>query len=255
MRLAFSSLACPGWSVEQIADAAKRYGYDAIEWRLADGELLGPRTDDRVWARIATCGVPAVCLDTSCVFVQADDDARAKAVRAATKMGEQARTIGARAIRVFGGAVPEGSTRDGVLERTRAALTEAAATMPDDVALLIETHDAWSSGAGIAELVAGLDGVGVLWDVAHTFRSGESPRETLERTGVPELVHLKDADGDKLTHLGEGTVPLDETIAALRDVGYNGPLSLEWEKLWHPYLDEPDVALPRAVDVLRALTS
>ena len=53
--------------------------------------------------------------------------------------------------------------------------------------------------------------------------------------------------GPKLVHLGDGDVPLDETIAALRDVGYDGALTLEWEKLWHPELDEPDVALPRAI--------
>src|SRR5688500_4201825 len=100
MRIAFSSLACPGWTVEQIADAAGRYGYDAVEWRLADGELLGPRTPDAVWERIATCGVPAVCVDTSAVFVTDDDTRRAKAIAIATAMGDRAQQIGAPAIRV-----------------------------------------------------------------------------------------------------------------------------------------------------------
>jgi sugar phosphate isomerase/epimerase len=255
VQLAFSSLACPGWTVERIADAAGRYGYDAIEWRLADGELLGPRTDDRVWERIATCGVPAVCLDTSAVFVQGDDDRRAKAIAMAKAMGEHASMIGAPTIRVFGGAIPDGTTRDAILGPTRDALAAAARAMPDGVGLLIETHDAWSSGAEIAALVDGLDTVGVLWDVAHTWRSGEDPRQTLEHIGVPGLVHVKDANGDALTHLGEGSVPLHETVKALRDAGYDGPLSLEWEKLWHPDLDDADVILPRAIDFLRAIAA
>jgi hypothetical protein len=41
MRLAFSSLACPGWTVERIADSVSRYGYDGIEWRIAEGEPRG----------------------------------------------------------------------------------------------------------------------------------------------------------------------------------------------------------------------
>ncbi len=252
MQIAFSSLACPGWSVEQIADAAGRYRYAAIEWRLADGELLGPRTSDGVWERIASCGVPAVCLDTSATFVQAEGDKRAKAVVMATAMGERAAQIGAPAIRVFAGQVGD-DDHDAFIEPTREALASAGATMPDGVALLIETHDAWSRGADIVRLLPA--GVGVLWDVAHSVRAGESPRETLGHIGVPGLVHVKDARGPKLVHLGEGDVPLNDTIAALRDVGYGGALSLEWEKLWHPELDEPDAVLPRAISVLRDLVS
>lgn len=255
MRIAFSSLACPGWTVEQIAGAARRYGYDAIEWRLADGHLLSPKTPDAVWERIATCGVPTVCLDTSAVFVQALDADRAQAIAHAKVMGKRASQIGAPAIRVFGGAIPDGLSFAHILEPTRRALTKTCESIPDDVACLIETHDSWSKGSDVASLIKGLGGLGVLWDVAHTWRSGESPRETLAAIGVPGLVHVKDADGAKLVHLGEGTVPLPEIVDALRDAGYDGALSLEWEKLWHPDLDEPDVVLPRAIDHLRALLS
>jgi sugar phosphate isomerase/epimerase len=249
MRIAFSSLACPGWTVEQIADAARRYDYDSIEWRLADGELLGPRTSDDVWKRIASCGLPCVCLDTSATFVTDDADRRAKAIVIATAMGERAQQIGAPAIRVFAGQT-DGDAAP-LIEPTRDALAAAAATMPDDVALLIETHDAWSRGSDILRLRA--HGVGVLWDVAHSVRAGESPRETLEHIGIPGLVHVKDADGPSLVHLGDGTIPLADVVTALRDVGYDGALSLEWEKLWHPELDEPDVVLPRALAYLRDL--
>lgn len=249
MRIAFSSLACPGWSVDEIAEAAVRYGYDAIEWRLADGELLGPRTSADIWERIATCGVPGVCLDTSATFVTDDAGRRAKAISIATAMGERAKQIGAPAIRVFAGQVDGDPLR--LIAPTRDALAAAAATMPDGVSLLIETHDAWSRGADIAQLIG--EGVGVLWDVAHSARAGESPQETLAHIAVPGLVHVKDARGSELVHLGDGEVPLDDTIAALRDVGYDGALSLEWEKLWHPDLDEPDVVLPRAIAYLREL--
>ena len=255
MRLAFSSLACPGWTVEQIADAAIRYGYDAIEWRLADGELLSPRTPNAVWERIATCGVPAVCLDTSAVFVQADDQDRSKAIAHAKVMGQRASQIGAPAIRVFGGGLPEDVSFGDVIVPTRRALASTCESIPNDVACLIETHDSWSTGAEVASLIKGLDGIGVLWDVAHTWRAGESPDKTLAWIGMPGLVHIKDADGPKLVHLGEGTVPLADVVHVLRGARYDGALSLEWEKLWHPELDEPDVVLPRAIDALRALTA
>ena len=37
MKLAFTTLACPDWTLEQAVDAAQRYGYAGIELRLLDG--------------------------------------------------------------------------------------------------------------------------------------------------------------------------------------------------------------------------
>lgn len=249
MRIAFSSLACPESTVEQIADAARRYRYAGIEWRLADGALLSPRTPDDVWERIASCGVDAVCLDTSAVFVQADDDGRAKAVRHTVSMGSHAERIGAPCLRVFGGPIPDGHSRDALIGPTRDALAEAASKTPAGIDVLVETHDAWSRGVDVAQL-----GVGVVWDIAHTLRSGESPKETLGNIGVPGLVHIKDAVGEKLTHLGEGKLPLEDAIGALVGTGYDGWLSFEWEKLWHPDLDDANLALPKARAFLQELS-
>src|SRR5260370_17040252 len=39
-RLAFSTLACPGWSLEEAVDAAVKVGYAGLELRLLDGALL-----------------------------------------------------------------------------------------------------------------------------------------------------------------------------------------------------------------------
>lgn len=252
MQIAFSSLACPGWSVEQIAAAAREHSFAGIEWRLADGELLKPKTTDDVWTRIAECGVPAVCLDTSCQFVRATNEERVKAVDYAAAMGEYAARIGAPFIRVFGGPAPDGMTFDDVIEPARDALSLAAARVPDGVRILVETHDAWSTGAGIMRLIGGVD-VGVVWDIAHTVREFEAPADTIDVMGLPDLVHVKDAAGEKLVPLGEGTVPLSFAMSQLFGAGYDGWLSFEWEKLWHPELDEPELALPAASNYLHEL--
>jgi sugar phosphate isomerase/epimerase len=43
---------------------------------------------------------------------------------------------------------------------------------------------------------------------------------------------------------GGGEFPIARFVRLLKDSGYNGWLSLEWEKMWHPELAGPDVALP-----------
>jgi sugar phosphate isomerase/epimerase len=69
------------------------------------------------------------------------------------------------------------------------------------------------------------------------------------------LVHVKDArrSGDdwELVPLGDGEVPVRKSLAALDAVGYDGWLTVEWEKRWHPELAEPEVALPRDAETLK----
>ena len=48
-------------------------------------------------------------------------------------------------------------------------------------------------------------------------------------------------------------LPLKAAISRLRQDGYEGFYSFEWEKRWHPELPEPERALPRYVDFMRAL--
>jgi hypothetical protein len=43
-----------------------------------------------------------------------------------------------------------------------------------------------------------------------------------------------------------------EALIALHQIGYDGWLSVEWEKHWHPEIAEPEIALPQHVERLRA---
>ena len=102
-------------------------------------------------------------------------------------------------------------------------------------------------------------GAGVLWDIMHPSRMGELASDTLARFGDRlQHVHIKDgrrpADGSvnwDLTLLGEGEIPTRDILAALKKGGYTGWLSVEWEKKWHPEIEEPEVALPQHAKLLR----
>jgi len=50
--------------------------------------------------------------------------------------------------------------------------------------------------------------------------------------------------------LGQGEVPVREMVALLQGGGYEDWISVEWEKRWHPEIDEPWVALPQHLSVL-----
>ena len=43
---------------------------------------------------------------------------------------------------------------------------------------------------------------------------------------------------------GGGEFPILECLELLEEGGYDGWYSYEWEKMWHPELEPPELALP-----------
>ncbi|MBV9175230.1 MAG: TIM barrel protein, partial [Chloroflexi bacterium] len=122
----------------------------------------------------------------------------------------------------------------------------------------VETHDEFASSRSVARALAFApsDVAGAVWDMWHTTRIGESPAECMQQLGDRLInVHLKDArrtaDGWQLVLLGEGDVPVEEGLRSLNAMGYDGYISVEWEKKWHPEIAEPEIAFPQYMRVLR----
>ena len=122
--------------------------------------------------------------------------------------------------------------------------------------IVLETHDAFS---GSRECLGLFDKIGqtlpMIWDTHHTWKlAGETPQESWDNIGkLVRHLHVKDSvshpsDRHPYTyvHLGEGEFPFKELFAVLASGGYRGVVAIEWEKLWHPYLDPIEEALGRA---------
>ena len=57
--------------------------------------------------------------------------------------------------------------------------------------------------------------------------------------------------GANYCKLGEGNVPVQKFITRLMGIGYDGYVTMEWEKAWLPGLAEPEEILPDAAKKLR----
>lgn len=267
MRLAFSTLACPRWSIEEAAAAGASYGYEGIELRLVDGELIDPRMspDDRrrVSSACAEAGLPIVAVDSSIrVVADAAGDAGETVGADLLAFLELASAWQAPVVRVFGGSLPADPTARAEQMRVAASVLERASAQAErlGVQIGVETHDDFSSSSVVAELLAMVpsSAVGAVWDSHHPYRMGESPAEIYANIGARlALAQVKDArrsdaqaSGWELVLLGAGEVPLREMVEVLRRGGYEGWLSVEWEKRWHPEIEEPEVALPQHARVL-----
>ncbi len=264
MKLAFSTLGCPDWSLDEVIAATRQYGYDGVELRLLDGEIITPELSqserERVRAAFAEAGLPICCLDSSIrVATGADPEGVAAELRAFLDL---AAALDAPMIRVFGGDWPDGATEEQVFAATAALLNSVA---PDaerlGVAIVLETHDTLASSRTVAEILRRVPSrsVGALWDTHHPYRMGESPDQVIDALGEHILhFHVKDArrneaarTGWDLLLLGEGEVPVRDSLTTLLRRGYTGWVAVEWEKKWHPHIEAPEIALPQHATLLR----
>lgn len=260
MKLGFSTLGCPTWSIDQVIAAAVAYGYDGVEWRLIDGDVIDPVADRaKVEQAVRVCrqrGIEACCLDTSCRFNLSSAAAREAQVADLRNWIALAQAVQVPLLRVFGGADAAGSDEEEGTAWVASALKAAA---PDaeraGVTVALETHDGFSSARRTAEVVrrVGSPNVGAIWDSHHPYRVGETPEQVIRALGDRLVhVHVKDAvrtapgsNEWRLLLMGEGEVPVREQLQVLAQHNYQGWVCVEWEKKWHPEIPEPEVALPQ----------
>jgi sugar phosphate isomerase/epimerase len=262
--LVYSTLGCPNWTLEQAADAAVANGYAGLEIRLLDGEIipaaLSPAQRAEVRQIMQGRGLRIAGLGASTRFTSQDADERRANVMELRNYLQLANALEAPMVRTFGGHIPEGATFDQAVDWVAEGIS---AVIPDaeryGVAVMLETHDAFCRGADAARVLAQVEHprFQVIWDVHHPYRMGESIEETWRQVGERVgHVHLKDArrrdDGSwQLVLMGNGEVPNRAVINLLRMHGYQGDLSIEWEKKWHPDIEEPEIALPQHAQVVR----
>jgi fatty-acyl-CoA synthase len=271
MKFAFTTLACPAWSIEQVVEAATTLGYDGVELRLLDGAVIDPGADrakvEQAVARNRAAGVEVCALDSSCTFNHADPGARKREVSDLLRWIDLAEDLQVPLVRVFGGHARPGlapELPEVVNDWVAEALSRAAPTAEQaDVTVVLETHDAFSSARRVAAVLDRVDSpcVAALWDSHHPYRVGETTQDVIEALG-PRIahVHVKDArrttpNGSdwQLVLLGEGEVPVRGQLQALQRHGYSGYVSVEWEKKWHPEIAEPEIALPQHIRWLRSV--
>jgi sugar phosphate isomerase/epimerase len=266
MRLAYSTLACPGKRLEEALELGVSAGYEGVELRLIDGELIDPEMSAQDRRRVADAcaraGLPIVAVDSSIRVAAAADPGEILAEIGAFL--DLAAEWGAPAVRVFGGELPgEPAARQERLA-TAAGLLEQASDRAGraGVRVGVETHDSFLASATVAELLALVPSpwVGAVWDSHHPYRAGESAAQVYANIGQRLcLAQVKDAvrtgtgtDDWQLVLLGKGDVPVREMLGLLLRGGYDGWVSVEWEKRWHPEIDEPETALPQHSRLLRS---
>ena len=266
MKLSVSTLGCPSWTLDEILTRCKSYGYDAIELRGIGAELDVTKTPDfatpqamaSTRARINDAGLDVSAIDSSCTF--ADPAKKQESLDHGRTQIDLAQAMGAGFVRVFGGGYPDTISADAAMDN----VAEGLVTLGDyaksaGVIVVLETHDSFSTGAQVANILARVDhpNVAALWDLHHPFRHNELPADTARLIGSKcVFTHVKDSiPGGSYCLLGEGDIPVLGCLRELKTMGYDGYVSVEWEKRWKPEIVDAEIAFPQYATKMREYLS
>ena len=263
--LGFSTLGCPTWDWIRIVDFAAAHGYSATELRGIKDTVDLTKCAEFQPARLAQTrrelterGLVITDLGASTNLHETDPAKRDTGLAEARAFIDLASTISVPYVRVFGNKFSPNETREQTLARVAATLhTLGEYAKARNVVVLLETHGDFTDSPTVLEIMRRADttGAAILWDAHHTFVLGKESPETSVRELGPYIrhVHLKDsvpAESDRRYVLtGKGEVPVRRQIEALARTKYTGFYNFEWEKRWHPEIEEPDVAFAQFAEV------
>jgi sugar phosphate isomerase/epimerase len=266
--LSFSTLSCPDWPFQQIIDFAASHDYQGIELRgiLRQLDLTkvpafsNPANITATLARMKEKKLQFVDLGSSCNLHIAEPVKRKENIDEAKRFIDLAQQIHCPYIRVFPNNFPKDQEKQATIDLIVKGLQELGDyAKGKNVMVLMETHGEAVHSEDIEKIMqlANHAQTGLIWDIANMWTiTKEPPAQVYEKLkNYIHHTHIKDAklvNGVQVyTFLGQGEVPIFEAIDLLQKGGYKGYYSFEWEKMWHPELAAPELALADYAEVMR----
>jgi len=259
MKYAFMSFSCPQLSLAEMLALAKRLGYEGIEPRLSTNHQHGiePHIDTpkrrELRRKVAESGVPLACIATSCRYADPADAERQ--IEETRRCIDLAGDLGVPRIRVFGGRIAKGLSREDAITLVADSLLALADQAKErGVIVCMETHDDWCHPDHVAQVMRRVNHsyIAVNWDIMHPILTGKVTMDYAFQTLKPWIRHVHFHDGKQLenklqlTPIGTGDIDHRRALELLIAAGYKDYLSGEWID-WEPY----ETHLPRELATMK----
>lgn len=290
MKIAGHTMGTPEYTVTEAIKLFHDIGIDGAEIVVQDGYRSGISTAcakeelDEIKKCAEKNSIEICCLTPyNSYFNDLDDAKRHAEIEGIEKVIDACEYVGAHFIRIYGGNLVAGDT-DHLPER-RAKLVESMRYLGEkaaakDVTLVIENHfntmcvSAKDSYSVIKEI--NHPNVKILYDQANlSFTENEGYEEAIAiQQDEVAYMHVKDLvfkegvsfSSDEVSHpeeskrnvytriVGEGVIAWPEILKLVREHGYDGWLSMEYERRWHPD-DIPDasIGMKKGADYIKSI--
>jgi sugar phosphate isomerase/epimerase len=260
LKLSFSTLGCPDWSFDKIIDFARDNQYSGIEvrgiLRQMDLPLVPEFSNSGViqttLKKMNDRGLKFVDLGSSCALHFPKGEERTKNLDEGKRFIDLAAKLNCPYIRVFPNQIPKDRDRQETLNLIIDGLKELGTYASNtQVTVLLESHGELIYKKDLLFVMEGAANphVGLVWDVCNMWIVTKEPPEEVYASLKPFIRHthikdLKIENGkEEYVLLGTGIVPIFQAIDLLYKNNYPGYYSFEWEKLWHPEIPDPQIAL------------
>ncbi|HEX5154638.1 MAG TPA: sugar phosphate isomerase/epimerase family protein [Parafilimonas sp.] len=257
--LSFSTLGCPDWDFEKITAFAAANKYDGIEIRGIQRELYLPNSPvfsrENINATIQKMkdrNLKFVDLGSSATLHFPEGDEREKNLDEGRRFIDLAQQIACPYIRVYPNNFPKGQDKQATKDLIVKGLLELGDyAKGSNVTVLMETHGDAVYIADIADIAKASEheNTGLVWDPYNMWSvTKESPASAYDALKkYIKHTHIKDSrkinGKEQFVLLGTGDSYIFEAIDILVKNKFPGYYSFEWEKLWHPEIDDPEIAI------------
>ena len=289
-QIAGHTMGTPECSVPEALSLFSSIGLDGAEIIVQDGyrcaipEQADAKTLDLIAGTAARMNLQIIALTPYYArFNDLEDSVREHEIAGVRRVIQYAQLLGAKYIRIYAGQFAQTDTDP--TGGKRAKLVESMKRLGDDalsagVQLALENHfnTMTVSAADTISIVREIDhpAVGILYDQANLTFTGNEPWDKALALQLPKICHChvkdlvfcegkRDFVSSSVSHpkeeernvvtriVGEGIVPWKNILQAMKNIGYQGWLSLEYERRWHPR-DIPDasVGMKRSAENLRS---
>ena len=248
MKLSFSTNYWQNYSFDQFIDIAAEYRFSGIELHDVSTAFdpAEPGHATAVYRRLIENR-----LEISCIDLVADIATESEAaLQELTAALEVAKRLHAPYIRI-----KTSSSDEQAENAVRSFLTRALPLAEHaNIVLLVETVGIYADTAKLRALFEEFisDMLAALWDLHYPCRvKGENPEDTIKNLGAyVRHVHMKDSESaEQHSLVGEGSLPLQGIMNALRSVNYDGFISIEWDPAWDEVSDI-DIIFPHFISFM-----
>lgn len=289
--IAGHTMGTPEYTVCEAIELLHKMGADGVEIVVQDDYKSGLPThcSREILEQVKQCAqdnhIQIICLTPyNSYFNSLDEEVRQKELAAIEDVIGYCDFLGAKYIRIYGGNLVAGDTEK--LEERWAKLVESLQYLGEKAAekgvtLVVENHfnTMAVSAKQSAKLMEDVNypAVRILYDQANLAFTGNEDyiqaiqiqqqyvaymhvKDLVFKEGVAftssDVAHPKEEERNVYTRIvGEGVLPWPEILRAVKEQGYDGWLSLEYERRWHPD-DIPDasIGMKQSLDYLRSIS-
>lgn len=268
LRSAFSTVACPEWTLERVVDSAARHGYAGVELRsfgagsthlACDPALTQNDKVRRLFrdAGVEIAGVASGCRFDAPIFPPVIGHALEQSmasVHEGRHLVDVAMAAGAEYLRVYAFDQPDRERRSRTIRR----ICERLSLVVDHahkrgVRLVLENGGAFSRAEDIADIITRINSplLGACYDLSAAVSAGDDPLAGVRMLGRRLwAARIKDRDvAGTPCMLGEGELPCRDFVHALTgSLGSRDAwLVFSWDRLWRPEIGSAPEVLAEAV--------